>query len=125
MNLLNDTRVRVDVLATFAIKGSKTFADEIGVDTGQRVIGSSVSRVQETKVEKGALFLVDIRDELAAFAELAEAIDGFGVVFALWAKEFYEAVELLAVVVVGTRSLTLVEHPALGLGVRGTWDPGV
>ena len=76
-------------------------------------------------MKQGALSLVDVCDELAAFAELAEAVDSLGVVFAFWAEEFHEAVALLAIVRVGNAELTSVEPRALVLEASGISGPGV
>jgi hypothetical protein len=70
-------------LAAFAIECSDTLAQQIGVDTCQRVVRCRWIRwVNEPQMQDPTLSVVDVRDELAPGAQGVELFDSFGVVIA-------------------------------------------
>lgn len=52
-------------------------------------------RVHQAQMTKGALLVVRIGDQLPAFTKLAEAFDGFSVVFTFRADKFDETAQLI------------------------------
>lgn len=92
LQLLRHCRVCREVPAALLVNRCKALADEVDVDGRVRVLcDRRIARVNQAEVEELALLLVDVRDELAAFAQGAEAIHRLFVILAVRRHELYEA----------------------------------
>ena len=92
LKLFQNLRIGHGVSAALAINRRQSFRDKISVDARMGVIGGGwVGWVDEAQVERRPFFVVNVRDELSAFARGAESLDRFCVVIAICLGQFHEA----------------------------------